>query len=103
MPAQHQPNYSSATRAHAMLDRRAEKDAMKAIARDIPDPDDYARLMPLSLVTALLTAWNHRTYGWAVTREVAPYLRPLGLVAYNGCGLTVFGYQVMLVLRRQDA
>ena len=85
------------------FERRARQDAMKAIARDIPDPDDYARLMPLSLVTALLSAWNYQSYGWIVSREIAPYLRPLGLVAYNDCGLTAFGYSVMLALRRQDA
>lgn len=81
----------------------ARKDAMKAIARDIPDPDDYARYLPLPIVTALLSAWNYQSYGWAVSREIAPYLRPLGLVAYNGCGLTAFGYSVLLALRRQDA
>lgn len=85
------------------MERRARLDAAKAIALDIPDPDDYARHMPLLLCRALLTAWSYQSYGWMVSREIAPYLRPLGLVAYNDCGLTAFGYSVLRALRRQDA
>lgn len=84
-------------------ERMARKDAQAAIARDIPDPDDFARYMPLPMAVALLSAWKNQSYGWCVTPRIAAYLRPLGLVAYNDYGLTAFGYAVLLALRRQDA
>lgn len=85
------------------LDSMARQDALRAIARDIPDPEDYAYHLPLWAADALLAATKHSSYGWRVPRRLALRLRPYGLVAYNDDGLTAFGWAVRCALKRQDA
>jgi len=79
------------------------RDAMRAIAQDIPDPRDYAAWAPLWIVEALFSAYKTNSEGWVVPREVAAELRPFGLVGYGTCGLTVFGWRVRQVLKEHDA
>lgn len=84
---------------------RARRDAMKAIARDIPDPALFARLMPLVLADALAGAWHPsgRICEWQVAEGHAVLLRPWGLCEYGGRCLTGFGVSVRRVLIEADA
>lgn len=79
----------------------ARNDALKAIARDIPDPAEYAYYLDATIVDALLTA--RRRGFWCVSREAAEILRPHGLCEYGGAGLTVFAIKVVAELRRLGA
>ena len=90
-------------RAEAVADRRAARDAQRAIMAELQDPNEYARYMPSNLVTALLTAWKQGGQCYVVAEPEARVLRPSGLVGYNGRGLTAYGCQVLSALRRQDA
>lgn len=84
------------------LARRARNDALGAIARDIPDPAEYARYIPLVFAEALTAATQTMT-GYHVSREQAELMRPYGLVEYGGRCLTAFGIKVRQALKAEDA
>jgi hypothetical protein len=88
--------------AERSAERRARKDALLAIARDIPDPDDYAQQMSLELAEALAGA-TRSPQGYRVRPEVAGWMRPFGLVEYGGRHLTAFGSAVRQALLQEDA
>lgn len=82
---------------------RAYRDAMKAIARDLPVPEKVARYLPLEQVEALSMAYRSqdgcfRLRGQDMERE-APLMRLHGLVEMRGPYLTAFGMQVRKALR----
>ncbi len=85
------------------LDKQAREDALLAIARDIPDPEQYAWGLPLEAAEALLSATQSAKYGPKVSRDAAAVLRPYGLVEYGGEGVTAFGWAVRRVLRSHEA
>ena len=81
--------------SHSAAQRRARHDALRDIARDLPDPARYARYLPLEVVEALVGAWlSNNNDEWRVSREAAELLRPFGLVGYGTQGLTGFGIGV---------
>ena len=83
---------------------RAHRDAMRAIAANIPNPKTFARLLPLDLAKILLGAMRD-SYGYRVYEADADRLFPHGL-AEGGRGhryLTAFGMKVLKALREQDA
>lgn len=82
---------------------RATRDAMKAIARDIPDPDEYARQLPPWAAEALVQAARTPSDGWCVPAHLARMLRPLGLAGYGTNGLTAFGWRVRQIIVGADA
>lgn len=82
---------------------RARIDALRAIARDIPDPAEYASHLPDWAVEALLSATKDHADGWCAPAATAAALRPLGLVGYGTRGLTAFGWAVRQALKRTDA
>lgn len=95
------------------MQTRAHRDAMAAIARDIPNPKKFARYMPLNFVEMLLRA-RHCTIGGSnpdgglcVEPHEAEALRPYGLVAAgtgpHGRFLTAFGLAVRRALVAEDA
>lgn len=99
--------------SEAQMQTRAYRDAIAAIARDIPDPAQFARYLPLEFVEALLGAryrmvgGDSPDNGWVVYPHQAAMLRPYGLVAAgtgpNGCLLTAFGITVRRALVAEDA
>lgn len=90
-----------AGKIEAASERRAHGDAMRAIARDIPDPRDYAYQLGAEYVAMLLGATLRDN--WYVTEAVAKVLRPHGLCEYGGTGLTAFGIMVRRELKAMDA
>ena len=77
---------------------REGREAMRAIAPDLPNPERYARQMPLEFVSMLLAAWKLGSE-WLIDAESdAAQLRPFGLCGYGTRALTVFGMQVRRVL-----
>lgn len=88
----------------APLETRAYRDAMRAIARDIPDVETYARLMPLAQAEMLMAA-TFSGDGFKVPHHHAHLLRPFGLVE-AGVGqrcLTAFAIKVRRALLEEDA
>lgn len=83
---------------------RAFKDAMRHMAVGVPDPEIYARCMPLAEVEMLLKA-RYRADGWMVSYADAKRLRPTGLVEAGEKGrcLTAFGIHVLRWLRVENA
>ena len=90
-----------AGRVEAAQERRARSDAMRAIARDIPDPRDYAYQLGAEYCEMLLSATLRDS--WYVTEAVAKRLRPHGLCEYGGTGLTGFAMAVRRELKAMDA
>lgn len=82
---------------------RAMKDALRAIARDIPCPKKYASWAPLAIVEALGRAYLRNGNEWVATTYDAELLKLYGLVeAGKGrCGLTAFAIQVRKALMRE--
>lgn len=81
---------------------RARVDALRAIARDIPDPAEYAAYLPDWAVTAMLASAKDHSDDWCAPRDAAAALRPLGLVGYGTRGLTAFGWAVRQALLRDN-
>lgn len=83
--------------------RRARDDALHAIARDLPDPADYAAALPPEVAGALMEAVHGRNGGlWAHDGPLVPILRSLGLVAINDRQLTGFAIEVRYALRATE-
>ena len=85
-------------------ENRAWEDAMRVIARDVPDPATYAKLLSLP-IAEILTGARSRLGSYYVSRQDAVTLRPAGLTE---CGegkrcLTAFGIQVRKALLEMDA
>lgn len=87
-----------ATSEHWLADERARRDAESAIARDVPDPADYAYHAPLWMVEALIAAYPATDLSnrgcLRVSHEAAAKLRPYGIVEARGVHLSVFGTRV---------
>ncbi len=82
---------------------QADRDALEHIAKDIPDPAEYARYTPLAFAAALTETTFHKN-GWIVPDEkTAALLRPYGLVEYGGRYLTAFGMKVRKALLEEMA
>ena len=75
------------------LSRRVGKNALQAIALDLPDPKTYARNLTSEFAKALTSA-SLRSQCYHVNGSVAAKLRPYGLVEYGGNCLTAFGIKV---------
>lgn len=83
---------------------RAMKDALTAIARDIPDPKRYAFYAPLWIVDALLSAYRINGNEWTFAAGAdLPGLRQHGLCGFGTSGLTAFAIKVRRVLKEEDA
>lgn len=85
---------------------RAKRDALRAIARDIPDPAEYARQCPLWIAEALVAArYVPQANEFRVSLDTAVKLKPYGLVdAGTGItALTAFAIAVRRALQAQDA
>lgn len=89
-----------------MAERRARRDAARALTRDIPDPETYARYAPLVVADALCGAVRLGGPGsigvYRVAEGHARILRPLGLCEFGGTCLTAFGLGVRRALMRED-
>lgn len=85
------------------MQTRAHRDAIQAIAKDMPDPAMYSRYMPLELAELLMKAKFED--GWRVSIEGAKLLRPHGLIEAGTTGrfLTAFGMAVRRELIAEDA
>ena len=83
---------------------RAMRDALRSIARDIPDPKRYASWAPLWVCEALLRASLHNGNEWLAAPNDAPDLKPLGLVeaGQGKRGLTAFAIGVRKALMREE-
>lgn len=81
---------------------RARRDALVAIARDIPEPTDFARHLPLGVVTALRNARIRNGGCYQASVEWAAALRSYSLVEYGGRCLTAFGIAVRRELMADD-
>jgi hypothetical protein len=88
-------------RPNAEDERRARLDAMRAAARDIPNPMAYARLIPLDEAEAMVNAerinlvWYYRA---DTPAKLLHKLRCVGLCYLEDRGLTHFARAVRLVL-----
>lgn len=71
----------------------AQLDAVSAMRFEIPDPEEYARYLPLRFRGALLGAYHSRR-GLRVADEYVIDMRPYGLVEYGGPCLTAFALAV---------
>lgn len=86
-----------AGRVEGAQERRAREDAMKAIARDIPNPKIFAQYIPIVFVEALMSARVNRD-GGQVSAHLACEMSRWGLVEVRGPHLTAFGFQVRKAL-----
>ena len=77
----------------------AYHDAMRSIRMEIPEPEEYAKQLPLNAVNALLGA-SMRNGAWCVSEVRAAMLRPYSLVEARGPYLSAFGFAVRKVLLR---
>jgi len=75
----------------------ARDQELRHLLADITDPAEYVYLMPDNMVDALLTA-ERRHSTLFVSRDIAHFLRPFGLVDYCTTALTAFGAAVWRVL-----
>jgi len=78
---------------------RAEHHALRRYLADLPDPEHYARILPLNVVEALMRVSRNR--GWqAYNEDDAVLLRPWGLCecGRNKRGMSVFGMHVIRAL-----
>lgn len=84
------------------LDLAEERDTIN-IMRDtfarLPDPEQYAYILPLDIAEALVSAWASPA-GRRATLASAVKLRPYGLCDYASTHLTVFGTRVRSILMR---
>lgn len=84
-------------------DRRAYRDAMKALARDIAAPATVARYLPLDQVEALSLAYKSQDGCFRLRGcdlgEIAQTMRIGGLVEMRGPYLTAYGMKVRKALR----
>lgn len=95
----------------AELRTRAHSDAMSAIARSTPDPETYARYLPLAFAEAILGATLYSPGGanlgggYRVSLEQGAMLAPYGLVEAGEGGryLTAFCMAVRRALIAEDA
>lgn len=85
-----------------VLQSTAQRDFMRHIATDIPDPVSYARHLPLEIVDLLLTATFER-HTWRIVSPHCHKLRRLGLMDFGSGCLTVFGMQVRRALAEGEA
>lgn len=85
----------------------AYRDALRAIARDVPDPAEFARQLPLVFVESLLTATRSQDPlhcgEFRVSDEMARPMQQLGLVAVGGPYLGLFGGRVRKALIEEEA
>jgi hypothetical protein len=107
-------NYAPAMSKNAdfTADQRAiaYRHAMKAFARDLPDPRSYARYMPSWAAEALVTAVFHKpTTTWRLHpshMHRLPELRSMGLVNYGNnpiiCGFSLDVRQALLAIGEMD-
>lgn len=79
---------------------RARDQQLRSFLADLPAPEEYVYLMPDNMVDALLTA-ERRHSTLFVSRDVAHFLRPFGLVDYATTALTAFGAAVLRVLTEE--
>lgn len=86
------------------LETRGWRDAMRAISLDIPDPETYARLMPLAHAEMLLGSTLKQSE-YFVPHHHAHILKPFGLVECGAGkrGLTAFAIKVLKALREHDS
>ena len=75
----------------------ARDQELRALLADLPTPEEYVYLMPDNMVDTLLTA-ERRHSTLFVSRDIAHFLRPFGLVDYCTTALTAFGAAVLRVL-----
>lgn len=81
---------------------QAKLDAFAAIARDIPDPTEFADQLPLDLAQLLVGA-RFRGHGYTVHTGKSHVLRSLGLMEFGGICLTAFGCKVRRALIEAEA
>ena len=84
---------------------RAYRDAMKAIARDMPDPAEFAGQLKLVYVQALVHS-RVCPEGWRIAdgfETAAPAMRRGGLVDVQSYCLTAFGLKVRAALIAEGA
>lgn len=90
----------------AELETLARKDALRDMAKGIPDPKQYAFELPLACVTILLAATLVGKQGrgiFKVAEHDAQFIRPYGLCDYASTCLTAFGMNVRRALLEEDA
>jgi len=81
---------------------RAKRDALSAIARDIPDPKVFARYLTADIADMLVSAsFRHSSY--YVYSPDSYKLRRMGLMECRGNCLTAFGIRVRRELVDQGA
>ena len=76
----------------------------RRVLADTPNPSDYAARLPDDMKRAVLLAAQgsgEDKDSWRVHRDLAPVLRPFGLVEAGGCCLTAFGLGVRRALLRR--
>lgn len=80
---------------------RVHEDALRAIARDLPDPEHMARVIEQAdpfVANCLADAYPSKLPGncgqYRVRDEAAPLLRSLGIVEAGGVHLGSFGFEV---------
>lgn len=81
--------------------RAAERDAAREALAVLPDPEDFARALPLVVADALAAAWRDPE-GWKASPEGADVLRRWGLCEARGRFLTTFGTRVRGAVMRED-
>ena len=77
----------------AHMDRRSSAQLIRETFAHLPDPEQYAYVLPLKIADALIAAWASPS-GRRVTAAGALALRPYGLCEFGGTHLTVFGTRV---------
>lgn len=78
-------------------------DAFQAMARDVPDPVEYAAMIEPVFAEAIMEAVHGRTGGlWVSDNALVPMLRSMGLIGIRDRELSPFAMQVRRVLRRDE-
>lgn len=86
-------------------DSRARRDAMRHIARDTVDPEEYAEILIPELANELIRAnWSERAWRVFVPTRTLRALQTRGLVEAGTAGkfLTAFGLAVRRALLCED-
>ncbi len=79
---------------------QVRRDAMRAFAKDLPDPAKYAQSLPPKIAAALMDAVQGRNGAlWAPDGPLVPTLRSLGLITIRDRELTGFAMDVRRELR----
>jgi len=92
-------------RRNVVWTEQARQDAMKAFARDLPNPEDAAFYLHFAEANALRRATRVNVRNGFVlhaTQADARLLRPLGLCEVGGREITTFGRRVRDCLMEQE-